>query len=92
MVGRFFGILITLIKRLKGHKSLGSLGSDVKGLIVSSVRRTNGPTKGQGHLLSCSVQLKMRFYNKCSAQINKLKKRNQVKNKKNSVQFQLCGS
>ena len=30
-------LLITLIKCLKGHKSPGSLGSVVKGLIVSSV-------------------------------------------------------
>ena len=47
-------LLITLIKCLKGHKSLGSLGSVVKGLIVNGV----GRTKGQGHLLSCSGQLK----------------------------------
>ena len=57
-MGRFFWVrsclLITLIKCLEGHKSLGSLGSVVKGLIVSWV----GPTKGQGHLLSCSGQLK----------------------------------
>ena len=51
-------LLITLIKCLKGHKSLGSLGSVVKGLIVSWVRATNQGTKGQGHLLSCSGQLK----------------------------------
>ena len=49
---------ITLIKCLKGHKSLGSLCSVVKTLIVSGVRRTNQPSKGQGHLLSCSGQLK----------------------------------
>ena len=54
-------LLITLIKCLKGHKSLGSLGSVVKGLNVSSVLPTKGPTKGQGHLLSCSGQLKTRF-------------------------------
>ena len=36
-------LLITLIKCLKGHKSLGSLCSVVKSLIVSLV----GPTKGQ---------------------------------------------
>ena len=30
----------------------------MKGLIVSLVGRTKGPTKGQGHLLSCSGQLK----------------------------------
>ena len=35
--------LITLIKCLKGHKSLGSLCSVVKTLIVSGA----GPTKGQ---------------------------------------------
>ena len=51
-------LLITLIKCLKGHKSLGSLCSVVKALIVSGVRPTNQPTKGQGHLLSCSGQLK----------------------------------
>ena len=46
-VGRFFGVrsclLITLIKSLKGHKSLGSLCSVVKGLIVSW-GRTDGQT------------------------------------------------
>ena len=51
-------LLITLIKCLKGHKSLGSLGSVVKGLIVSLVGPRDQPTKGQGHLLSCSGQLK----------------------------------
>ena len=51
-------LLITLIKCLKGHKSLGSLCSVVKTLIVSGVRRTNQPSKGQGHLLTCSGQLK----------------------------------
>ena len=51
-------LLITLIKCLKGHKSLGSLCSVVKGLIVSWVQPRYGPTKGQGHLLSCSGQLK----------------------------------
>ena len=49
-VDRYFwvwsGPFITLIKCLKGHKSLGSLCSVVKSLIVSSVR----PSKGQGHL------------------------------------------
>ena len=47
-------LFITLIKCLKGHKSLGSLCSVVKTLIVSGNRQT----KGQGHLLSCSGQLK----------------------------------
>ena len=47
-------LLITLIKCLKGHKSLGSLCSVVKTLIVSG----NRATKGQGHLLSCCGQLK----------------------------------
>ena len=51
-------LLITLIKCLKGHKSLGSLDSVVKGLIVSLVRPTDQGTKGQGHQLSCSGQLK----------------------------------
>ena len=51
-------LIITLIKCLKGHKSLRSLCSVVKTLIVSGVRRTNQPSKGQGHLLSCSGQLK----------------------------------
>ena len=41
-------------KCLKGHKSLGSLCSVVNSLIVSGAQ----PTKGQGHLLSCSGQLK----------------------------------
>ena len=49
---------ICLIKCLKGHKSLGSLCSVVKTLIVSWVRQTDRATKGQGHLLSCSGQLK----------------------------------
>ena len=39
-----------------GHKSLGSLCSVVKTLIVSGAR----PSKGLGHLLSCSGQLKKR--------------------------------
>ena len=51
-------LLITLIKCCKGHNSLGSLCSVVKTLIVSLVRQTNQGTKGQGHLLSCSGQLK----------------------------------
>ena len=42
-------LFITLIKCLKGLKSLGSLCSVMETLIVSGVR----PTKGQGHLLSC---------------------------------------
>ena len=45
-----------LIKCLKGHKSQGSLCSVLKTLIVSG----NRGTKGQGHLLSCSGQLKRR--------------------------------
>ena len=45
-------------KCLKGHKSLGSLFSVVKTLIVSGVRPTKQASKGQGHLLSCSGQLK----------------------------------
>ena len=49
---------ITLINCLKGHKSLGSLCSVVKILIVSGAGQTNQPTKGYGHLLSCSGQLK----------------------------------
>ena len=48
----------SLIKCLKGHKSLGSLCSDVKTLIVSLVGPTRRPSKGQGHLLSCCGQLK----------------------------------
>ena len=54
-------LLITLIKCLKGDKSLGSLCSLVKALIVSLVRQTEQATKGQGHLLSCSGQLKMKI-------------------------------
>ena len=45
---------ICLIKCLKGHKSLGSLCSVVKTLIVSGVRGTNR----QWVLLSCCGQLK----------------------------------
>ena len=50
-------LLINLNKCLKGHKSLGLLlGGVLKmSLIVSGVRGT----KGQGHLLSCSGQLKI---------------------------------
>ena len=51
-------LLITLIKCLKGHKSLGSLCIVVKTLIVSGNRQRDQGTKGQGHLLSCSGQLK----------------------------------
>ena len=47
-------LLIILIKCFKGHNSLGSLCSVVKTLIVSGVRARDG----QGHLLSCSGQLK----------------------------------
>ena len=39
-------LLITLIKCLKGHKSLGSLCSVVKTLIVSLVGPTDQGTKG----------------------------------------------
>ena len=57
-VGRYFFLVRycfqVIFKCLKGHKSLGSLCSVVKTLIVSGVRGT----KGQGHLLSCSGQLK----------------------------------
>ena len=46
LVGRYFSVrswlLITLIKCLKGHKSLGSHCSVVKTLIVSGA----GPSKG----------------------------------------------
>ena len=47
-----------MIKCLKGHKSLGSLCSVVKTLIVSGNRPSKQPTKGQGHLLNCCGQLK----------------------------------
>ena len=53
--------LIILIKCLKGHKSLGSLCSVVKTLIVSGVRPTKQARDRQGHLLSCSGQLKKYF-------------------------------
>ena len=56
-------LLITLIKCLKGHKSLGSLGSVVKGFIVSWVQRTKGRTDRQGHLLSCLWTAKKRKHN-----------------------------
>ena len=49
-----------MIKCPKGH--VGSLCRLVKTLIVSSVRQTKGPSKGQGHLLSCSRQLKSPSY------------------------------
>ena len=55
-------LLITLTKCPKGHQSLEPLCSVVKTLIVSSVRQTKGPSKGQGHLLSCSRQLKSPSY------------------------------
>ena len=42
-------------KCLKGHKSLGSLCSVVKSVLVVPIK---GPSKGQVHLLSCSGQLK----------------------------------
>ena len=47
-------LLITLIKCLKGQKSIGSLCSVVKTLIVSG----NKPRDRQRVLLSCSGQLK----------------------------------
>ena len=40
-------LLITLIKCLKGHKSLGSLCNVVKALIVSGNGPTDRPSKGQ---------------------------------------------
>ena len=56
-------LLITLIKCLRGHKSQGSLCSVVKTLIVSGDQPREQGGKGQGHLLSCSGQLKiMNFY------------------------------
>ena len=39
------------------QKSLGSLCSVVKTLIVSDAGRTDQASKGQGHLLTCSGQL-----------------------------------
>ena len=44
--------LITLIKCLKGHKSLGSLCN------VTKVKVTQSVSQWQGHLLSCCGQLK----------------------------------
>ena len=61
----FFGQVI-LIKCLKGDKSLGSLSSVVKTLIVSGVR----PTNGQAHLLSCSGQLRTARSTKWTKAIN----------------------
>ena len=62
LVGRPFWVrsclLITLIKCLKGHKSLGSQCNIVKALIVSGA----GPTDGQWVLLSCSGQLTKIIY------------------------------
>ena len=68
-MGRFAGLLIPLIKCLKGHESLGSLCSVVKTLIVSGVRerdrRTMSPielfwtAKKKGvtaTLLACSLK------------------------------------
>ena len=55
-------LLIPLIKCLKGHKSLGSLCSVVKTLIVSLVRQRDRPRDRQCHLLSCSGQLKMQDF------------------------------
>ena len=42
------------------HKSLGPLCSVLKTLIVSGAGPTKGPTKGQGHLLSCRGTAKNR--------------------------------
>ena len=50
-------LLITLIKRLKGHKSLGSLCSVVFCMSISQVL-SEWVSEWQGHLLSCSGQLK----------------------------------
>ena len=54
-------LLITLIKCLKGHKSLGSLCSVVKTLIVSGAQ----PTDRQWVLLSCCGQLKRTICPEC---------------------------
>ena len=55
-------LLITLNKCLKGHKSLGSLCSVLKTLIVtnnvSGVRQTKQARDRQCHLLSCQVTAK----------------------------------
>jgi len=51
-------LLITLIKCLKGHKSLGSLGSVVKVFIVSWVQPTNGQTDKVTYWAVCG-QLKI---------------------------------
>ena len=48
----------------RSQRSLGSLCSVVKTLIVSGVRQSYRPSKGQGHLLGCSGQLKTSFENK----------------------------
>ena len=57
-VGRYF--LGQVIKCLKGHKSLGSLCSVVKTLIVRLVNSDAGlryqPTKEQGHLLTWTAK------------------------------------
>ena len=50
-------LFITLIKCLKGQKSLGSLCSVVSGLTVSCWGRTDRQTDRQWVLLSCSGQL-----------------------------------
>ena len=42
-------LLITLIKCLKGHKSLGSLCNVVKALIVSGVRATKQGTDNESY-------------------------------------------
>ena len=57
--GQKWGTKICLIKCLIGHKSLGSLCNVLKALIVSGAQWTDQQTKGQGHLLSCSGQLKI---------------------------------
>ena len=55
-VGQVSGFLITLIKCLKGHKSLGSL-CNVKSKSKNTV--TQWLSQWQGHLLSCCGQLKI---------------------------------
>ena len=56
---------------LKGHKSLDSLCTVVKPLIVSLVRQRDQPNKGQGHLLSCCGQLKTKRGNCECCQLNR---------------------
>ena len=61
-VGRYFLVrsclLITLIKCLKGHKSLGSLCNVVKALIVSGARRTDRQTMSPIELLWTAKKLR----------------------------------